>query len=56
MHLVYLNVIFVKEQKLESTPSGVAFESKLKAAAQKLFSNLGIDDEVNVICISVLLF
>jgi len=33
------------EQKLESTPSGVAFESKLKAAAQKLFSNLGIDDE-----------
>ena len=35
-----------KEQKLESSLSGAAFESKLKAAARKLFSNLGIDDEV----------
>ena len=41
-----MNYLF-QGQRFESSLSGAAFESKIKAAARKLFSNLGIDDEVN---------
>ena len=52
--LCKVKVFFLsKEHGLESSPSGAAFESKIKASAKKLFSNLGIDDEVNMIVLMV---
>ena len=49
--LIFSMFIF-QDQRLEGSLSGAAFESKIKAAARKLFSNLGIDDEVKYFLIS----